>query len=254
MTSAFDANEPPSPWSIAVVDDDPVVLQAISRMLEVCGHTVLSYASARAFLRSLEHAQPEVLLLDLRMPDVDGAALQTMMRQLGHQIPIIFLSGHGDVATSVRALRQGAIDFLEKPCDEQTLLAALARGVRAARRERSARETLDQLAVRWHTLTRREREVCGWVVTGRLNKQIAAALGTAEKTIKVHRARVMTKMGAASVADLVRIFDLLSAAGRLDAAGPSNEHMLKPPSAGVARAGGPAPPALHPPSRAEDRA
>lgn len=213
------------PWSIAVVDDDAVVLQAVSRMLEVCGHYVRSYSSARAFLRALDTALPEVLLLDLRMPGIDGASLQATMRQLGYRVPIVFLSGHGDVATSVRAVRDGAIDFLEKPCDEQTLLSALERGVRAARQERSKRAAVDELAARWDALTRREREVCRWVVTGRLNKQIAAKLGTVEKTVKVHRARVMTKMGAGSVADLVRIFDLLKEAGRIGAEG-GDQNML----------------------------
>jgi FixJ family two-component response regulator len=178
-------------------------------MLALCGYDVTTFASAQAFLSSLDQWQPEVLLVDLRMPETDGLALQSALVDRGIRIPTVFLSGHGDVATSVRAIRGGAIDFLEKPCDEPTLLASLERASDVARRDRETRLVLRELTSRVETLTRREHEVFRWVVTGRLNKQIAAALGTTEKTVKVHRARVMTKMHADSLADLVRMFDLL---------------------------------------------
>ncbi len=197
-------------WRIALVDDDVAVLRALARMLSVRGYDVRTFGSAAEFLLSLETSVPEMLLVDLRMPEIDGLALQSALVERGIRIPTVFLSGHGDVATSVRAIRGGAIDFLEKPCDEPTLFAALDRAAELARRDRSRRATMEELRERAATLTRREAEVFRLVVTGRLNKQIAATLGTTEKTIKVHRARVMTKMHADSIPDLVRMFDLLA--------------------------------------------
>jgi two-component system response regulator FixJ len=204
---------PDAAWHIALVDDDAIVLRSVSRMLSLCGYQVTPFQSASAFLSSLETWQPEMLLVDLRMPEIDGLALQTILMERGVKIPTVFLSGHGDVATSVRAIRGGAVDFLEKPFDESALLASLERASDIARRDRKQRAAANDLKARVATLTRREYEVFRWVVTGKLNKQIAAALGTTEKTIKVHRARVMTKMRAESVAELVRIFDQLESAG-----------------------------------------
>ena len=199
-------------WRIAVVDDDLAVLHSLARMLSLSGHSVNTFRSAEAFLSSLENWQPEVLLVDLRMPDIDGLALQSLLDQRGIRIPTVFLTGHGDVATSVRALRSGALDFLEKPCDEESLLASLARAADVGRHERASREMLRELTMRAGRLTPREQEVFRSVASGRLNKQIAAALGTTEKTIKVHRAHVMAKMQATSLADLVRMFVALEAA------------------------------------------
>jgi FixJ family two-component response regulator len=202
--------DPERSWRIALVDDDIAVLRALARMLTLRGYCVTTFNSAEEFLATLGQYQPEIVLLDLRMPKIDGLALQSLLVDRGVNVPIVFLSGHGDVATSVRAIRGGAVDFLEKPCDESTLLASLERAAEVARRDRSRRTTLTDLANRANSLTRRELEVFRLVVTGRLNKQIAAALGTTEKTIKVHRARVMTKMRAESITDLVRMFDSLS--------------------------------------------
>jgi len=199
-------------WSIAVVDDDVTVLRSLSRLLSVCGYDVTTFASASAFLVALEVWQPDIALLDLRMPESDGLTLQAALAERGHEIPTVFLSGHGDVSSCVRALRNGAIDFLEKPCDEQALLASLARATDAAAGQKRSQEAMHGVNERARRLTRREREVFRWVAAGRLNKQIAAMLGTTEKTIKVHRGRVMTKMGAVSIADLVRMFDLLEGA------------------------------------------
>lgn len=200
------------PWRIALVDDDATVLRSLSRMLTLCGYEVSTFSSADAFLASLRDQQPEMLLVDLRMPVTDGLALQALLAERGVRIPMVFLSGHGDVSTSVRAIRGGAIDFLEKPCDEATLLVSLERAADVARREREKNATLQTLRSRAATLTRREQEVFRWVASGRLNKQIAATLGTTEKTIKVHRGRVMTKMNAESLAELVRMYDLLESA------------------------------------------
>jgi len=203
---------PSDAFHIALVDDDPSVLQSLSRMLRVCGHQPEAFDSAPAFLSSLDEWRPDMLVVDLRMPLMDGLALQAALVDRGVLIPTLFLSGQGDVASSVRALRGGAIDFLEKPCDEQTLIAALDRAAVVVSRERDTRAARSVLTDRLTALTGREREVFRWVVTGRLNKQIAVELGTREKTIKVHRARVMTKMGAGSLAELVRMFDQLGEA------------------------------------------
>ena len=197
-------------WQIALVDDDATVLRSLSRMLSMCGYDVTTFPSATAFLSSLERWQPQMLLVDLRMPGTDGLTLQSMLTERGIKIPTVFLSGHGDVATSVRAIRAGALDFLEKPCDEPVLLASLNRAADMARQQWQEQALTTELRARMGKLTRREREVFSWVAAGRLNKQIAAALGTTEKTIKVHRARVMTKMQAESIADLVRMFDMLN--------------------------------------------
>ena len=194
---------------LAIVDDDASVLRSLSRLLSLHGYTVETFLSASEFLESLVQGEPELLLLDLDMPSLDGLTLQATLAGRGVRIPIVFLSGHGEVATSVRALQAGALDFLEKPVNERTLVAALNRATETAHRLRARRALMEDLQERARSLTVREREVFRWVVSGRLNKQTAAILGTREKTIKVHRARVMTKMRAESVADLVRIYDLL---------------------------------------------
>jgi FixJ family two-component response regulator len=187
-------------------------------MLSVRGFEVTTFHSPMDFLSVVDHLPIDILLLDLRMPELDGLSLQAALADREIWLPTVFLSAHGDVPSSVRALRSGAADFLEKPCDESTLLAALHRVTELARAERSKTHNLDSLKARVATLTRREHEVFSLVVTGRLNKQIAADLGTTEKTIKVHRARVMSKMRATSIPDLVRMFD------RLAGAPPSSSH------------------------------
>lgn len=194
---------------LAIVDDDASVLRSLSRLLSLHGYTVETFLSASEFLESLVQGEPELLLLDLDMPSLDGLALQATLAGRGVRVPIVFLSGRGEVSTSVRALQAGALDFLEKPVKEDALVAALNRAAESAKRLRARRALLDDLQQRARTLTHREQEVFRWVVSGRLNKQTAAILGTREKTIKVHRARVMAKMRADSVADLVRIYDLL---------------------------------------------
>jgi len=198
-----------SPMHLAIVDDDMPVLRSLTRMLSACGYSITAFQSAEAFLDSLAHGPPDALLVDLRLPGTDGLALLEQMRDDGRRIPMVFLSGHADIPTSVRAIRAGAVDFLEKPCDESALLASLARAFDIARSNRTVAATSDELRTKWQTLTPREQQVCSQVVQGRLNKQIAADLGTREKTIKVHRARVMAKMGARSLPELVRSVDRL---------------------------------------------
>ena len=155
------------------------------------------FSSAADFLRSLHREVPEVLLADLCLPGIDGLQLQAMLQERGRHFPVVFLSGHGDVPISVQAVRNGAVDFLVKPCTEKTLLRSLEYAIGIARRVEGQDPKLQNLSAAYRSLTNRERVVFGWVVTGRLNKQIASAIGTVEKTVKVHRARVMTKMGAA---------------------------------------------------------
>lgn len=199
---------PSRPWRLAVVDDDAAVLRSLSRLLTACGYDVTTFQSPDEFLEAVEVDEPDALLLDLRMPDMDGFTVVERMRERGHRVPTVFLSGHADVPTSVRGIRGGAVDFLEKPCDDTTLLISLARALDIAKQNRERVGDAD-LRLRWRSLTPRERQVCREVVQGKLNKQIAAVLGTTEKTIKVHRSRGLMKMGAGSVADLVRFLDRL---------------------------------------------
>ena len=189
---------------IHVVDDDSSFRTAVSRLLRASGYEVKLYKSAGDFLLEPPAEEPACILLDLRMPGPNGLELQEAIRKRGDSLPIIFLTGYGDVRQSVRAMRQGAVDFLTKPVKRRELLAAIgdalerqdARSV-AARRRR-------ELASRYARLTPREREVFELVVAGRMNKQIAAALGTSERTVKAHRSRIMEKMKADSLAELVR--------------------------------------------------
>jgi FixJ family two-component response regulator len=197
---------------VAIVDDDVAVLRIFERMAGMHGYAAAVFASGRDFLSAVARVIPDILVLDLRMPDMDGIAVQRELLARGIEIPTIFISAHPDLAASVLALRGGAIDFLEKPCDDRQFATALRRAADVSARTRSRRTLLREIASRAHTLTPRERQVFELVVTGRLNKQIASTLGTSEKTIKVHRARVMAKMHAESVADLVRMFDVLATA------------------------------------------
>src|SRR4051794_17675495 len=176
-------------WRVALVDDDTDSLRALARLLATYDYDVMTFSSSNAFLESLDVRPPEMLVVDLRMPELDGLTLQAAMRDRSLRIPTVFLSGFADVATSVRAIRGGAVDFLEKPVDGKALLASLERAAEAASYEREMTAIGEDLRERWSMLTPREREVCRWVVSGRLNKQIAAALGTTEKTVKVHRSR-----------------------------------------------------------------
>jgi FixJ family two-component response regulator len=189
---------------IHVVDDDAGMRRALSRLLEAAGYAVCSYASAGDFLLADVGDTPGCVLLDVRMPGPSGLDLQEALAKRGAPLPIVFLTGHGDIPMSVRALKAGASDFLTKPVKRDTLLAAVESALAQDAARRAEREELRALRERYDTLTPREREVFVLVVAGRLNKQIAGEIGAAERTVKAHRAQVMEKMAVDSLADLVR--------------------------------------------------
>lgn len=193
------------PFTIFLVDDDPGVLKALSRLLRARGYDVQAFSSPQAFLADHDASIPGCAVFDVSMPGLDGLELQQALTADGSQRPIIFLTGKGDIPTSVRAMRAGAIDFLTKPVNDDGLLAAISRAEKDDARVRRANAEQDSINARFAVLTPREREVMTHVIAGRLNKQIAGDLGTVEKTIKVHRGRVMEKLGVRSVADLVRL-------------------------------------------------
>jgi FixJ family two-component response regulator len=197
---------------VHVVDDDANLRAALVRLLSLLGYAVVAHESAEAFLAA-DPRGPGCVLLDLQMPGLDGLALHERMAASGHPLPVVFLSAHGDIPTSVRAIRRGAEDFLTKPVKREALEEALGR---ALARDREAREAGAERAsrqARLDTLTPREREVLGHVVKGRLNKQIAADLGTTERTIKAHRAAIAQKLGLRSVAEIVTFCSGLSIGG-----------------------------------------
>jgi FixJ family two-component response regulator len=192
-------------FTVFLVDDDPGVLKALSRLLRAHGYDVRCFASPKEFLRDHEAALPGCALLDVSMPGLDGLELQRAMTAAGIQRPIIFITGKGDIPTTVRAMKAGAIDFLTKPLSDKHLLSAIARAEEQDANNRTRQAELALIRDRIASLTPREREVLTHVVAGRLNKQIAGALGTVEKIIKVHRSRMMEKLGVHTVADLVRL-------------------------------------------------
>ena len=186
-----------------VVDDDAAVLKSLDRLLRSAGFAVRTFPSPLDFLRQHDDNAPGCVLLDLSMPGLDGLQLQQTLARMGDSCPVIFISGYGDVPSSVRAMKAGAVDFLTKPFDQNQLLAAVRTAIERDRCARAARAQRSSIGRRVAALTPRERQVMSHVVAGHLNKQIAAELGIAEKTVKVHRARVMKKMDAGSVAELV---------------------------------------------------
>jgi FixJ family two-component response regulator len=195
------------PPLVLVADDDASVRRALSRLLRTAGFAVETYASAPALLERPSPDQPVCVVSDVRMPGDSGLDLQARLQQTHPDIPVVFITGHGDVPTSVRAMKGGAVDFLEKPFTDEQLLDCVRRALethRHRRAEHTARQILEQ---RLATLTPRERDVLQLVVAGLLNKQIAGRRGTAEKTVKIHRGRVMEKMQVGSVAELVRMVE-----------------------------------------------
>jgi FixJ family two-component response regulator len=197
----------PSP-RVFVVDDDPAVRKSLVRLLKSAGFQAESFASAQEFMRCRERGPlPGCVVLDVQMPGIDGLRLQEELNGSAHPIPIVFITGHGGVPSSVKAMKAGAVDFLSKPFDAEELLRAVREAIRKDQEARRERDERAVVAGRMATLTPREREVLDGVVRGLLNKQIAARLGASEKTIKIHRGRVMAKMKANSVADLVRAAD-----------------------------------------------
>jgi FixJ family two-component response regulator len=201
-------------FPIYLVDDDPPVLKALSRLLRLSGFEVLTYSSAQEFIAQSDAAVPGCLVLDVSMPGFSGLELQKWLTDSGHPWPIIFVSGHSDIPISVRAMKAGAVDFLTKPVDHQELLRAVQLARDRANEQRAREAETSTIRARLATLTTREREVFEHVISGKLNKQVASDLGTVEKTIKVHRARIMRKMGASSLAALVRMAERIGVQSR----------------------------------------
>jgi FixJ family two-component response regulator len=192
---------------VFVVDDDPSVRKSLTRLIGSAGYAVEAFASAREFLARERYPGPCCVVLDVRMPGLTGLDLQEALAGAGRRMSIVFATGHGNISMSVKAMKGGAVDFLTKPVDDKDLLAAIERCVARDVQDLGAEARVTEIQERVKTLTPRETEVFALVVTGMLNKQIAFELGISEKTVKVHRARVMEKMRAGSVAELVRLAD-----------------------------------------------
>jgi FixJ family two-component response regulator len=192
---------------VHVVDDDPSICRALARLLVSADHEVSTYTSAESLLLQPMPAGHGCIILDVAMPGSNGLALQQQLAERGNTLPIIFLTGQADVTMCAQAMKHGAVDFLTKPIDGNALFDAVANALIRDAASRIVRDRRNEVEVRLGTLTRREREVLQHVIAGRLNKQIAADLGAAEKTIKVHRARGMEKMRVRSVAELVRLIE-----------------------------------------------
>ena len=191
--------------TVYLVDDDPELRKAMERLLESAGMQVAAFASAQQFLDSHDRHAPGCLVLDLAMPGLNGLQLQRELEQRASALPIVFLTGRGDIAASVQAMKHGASDFLTKPVDDTELLAAIHEALATDRQRRRGSAERERIAQCLAALTERERQVLEHIVAGRLNKQIAAELGTVEKTIKFHRGNLMRKMGVRVVADLVKL-------------------------------------------------
>jgi len=196
---------------IHVVDDDESLRTSLLRLLGAAGFEACGYGSTGEFLLQPPPDRPGCVLLDLRLPGPSGLELQAALKRQGVALPVIFLTGHGNVASSVRAMQAGAVDFLTKPVKRETLFEALRRALERDARERAHREEADQLRARFASLTSREREVVDSVVCGKLNKQIAHDLGIAERTVKLHRASAMAKLAVGSSAELGRLAERLRA-------------------------------------------
>ncbi|MDI9271461.1 response regulator transcription factor [Stenotrophomonas sp. PFBMAA-4] len=197
---------------VYVIDDDASVRAALEDLLASMGLQVRAFASTQAFLDHPRDDASACLVLDVRMPGQSGLDFHRSMADLGLQVPVVFITGHGDIAMGVNAIKAGAIEFLTKPFRDQELLDAIHKGIALDRERRREGEALGELQARWQTLSAGEREVVDGVVRGRLNKQIAADLGVSEITVKVRRAQVMRKMEARTLVDLVRMYDRLQAA------------------------------------------
>ena len=197
---------------VFVVDDDPSLRRAIKRLVESVGSQVELFGSAHEFLQAQRPDAPSCLVLDIRLPKISGLEFQRQLTDAGIHIPIIFITAHGDIPMTVRAIKAGAVEFLTKPFRDQDLLDAIHQGLERDKTRRAQEAEVEKLRTRYESLTPREREVLPRVVSGLLNKQIAAEIGTSEATVKVHRSQLMRKMGAASLAELVRMSQKLQQA------------------------------------------
>ena len=199
---------------VFVIDDDASVRDALEDLLRSIGLGVESFASTQEFLHRQRHDAPGCIVLDVRLPGPSGLEFQRTLMKSGELLPVIFISGHGDISMSVEAIKAGAIDFLTKPLHEQKLLDAIQTGIERDRARRAEEKDTAQLLERFDSLTPREREVFMIVATGRANKQIAAELKLSEMTVKIHRSQMMRKMKAKSLVELVRMADALAASTR----------------------------------------
>ncbi len=199
---------------VFVVDDDPSVCRSTTRLIQSAGYQVKAFTSAREFLKQPPPEEPACLILDVRMPGLSGIDLQRELVESGIRIPIIFITAHGDIPTTVRAMKAGAVEFLTKPFRSRGLLDAIHSAIDRDRSAREERSEVDDLRLRYEQLTSREREVMSLIVAGLLNKQAADKIATTERTIKFHRAHIMQKMKADSLASLVRMAGKLGASGQ----------------------------------------
>jgi FixJ family two-component response regulator len=199
--------------AVLVIDDDPRMRRAVSRLLGSYGYIAKVFTSAKEFLAQDLPSGPACLILDLKMPEINGLDVQQVLAQGDNDLPIIFVSGQADVISSVRAMKAGAIDFLTKPFDEKDLISAVRLALDRSQKTREERVALKQDREAFEKLTPRERDVCVRIARGLLNKQVGYELGTTEKTVKAQRARVMQKLGAESLADVVRLVERLRTAG-----------------------------------------
>jgi FixJ family two-component response regulator len=194
---------------VFIVDDEPLVRAALNNLLRAAGLKAQTFATAQEFLRADRPDVPTCLVLDVRLPDMSGLELQRTLAETNTEMPIVFITGHGDISMSVRAMKAGAVEFLTKPFSDQDLLDAVWRAIHQDRATRRSRAELAGLRQRYRSLSPREREVFPLIVSGMPNKQIAAKLAVGENTVKAHRSRVMQKMSASSLADLVRMAERL---------------------------------------------